>query len=286
MTVIMRGKDVADQLKDEIQQRVEELKKNNKTPKAAIVRVGDLPDSIGYERSATRVLSGLGIEVDNIHYPEDITEEDFLKEFDKINHDDDVDGILLLRPVPDHIDPDKISDRILPEKDIDGMSPYNIGKVLSPQEGDFVPCTPVAVMKTLNFYDIDLKGKDVAIVGHSLVVGRPLANLLASQNATVTLCHIDTKNTKEICKQADIVITATGVIGLITKDHVKDGAVVVDVGTSYTSDGKLRGDVAFDEVKDLASHITPVPGGIGAITTSILGERVVIAAEKKVNVAQ
>lgn len=281
MSVIMRGKEVANQIKEEVRQQIEKLKTKHITPRAAIIRVGELQDSIGYERSATRVLSELGIEIEKFHFKEEISEADFIDEFDKINHDADIHGILLLRPIPDHINADEISNRIQPEKDIDGMSPYNIGRVLSPRKDDFVPCTPVAVMKTLAYYNIELQGRNVAVVGHSLVVGRPLSMLLASQNATVALCHIDTKNTEEICKNADIVVSAVGKIGLITKDHIKEGAVVIDVGTSYTSDGKLRGDVDFEEVKDTASYITPVPGGIGAITTTILGERVVTAAKKQ-----
>lgn len=280
MSTVMRGKDVANQIKEEVRQKIADLKTDQITPRAAIIRVGELQDAIGYERSATRVLSELGIDIEKFYFKEDVS-HDFVEEFDKINNDADIHGILLLRPIPDHINADEISNRILPEKDIDGMSPYNIGRVLSPQKHDFVPCTPVAVMRTLAHYNIELKGKNVAIVGHSLVVGRPLSMLLASQNATIALCHIDTKNTKEICKNADIVVSAVGKIGLITKDHIKEGAVVIDVGTSYTSDGKLRGDVAFDEVKERASYITPVPGGIGAITTTILAERVVTAAIKQ-----
>lgn len=280
MAIIMKGKEVANRIKGEVMQEVKNLESKGITPLAAIVRVGDLSDSVGYERSAVRILKESGINVKTFHFSEEITESEFIREFEKINNDKSIHGILLLRPIPEHINIDKISLLIDPAKDIDGMSPFNIGKVLSPQENDFVPCTPAAVMETLSHYDIELQGKDVAVIGHSLVVGRPLSMLLAAENATIVLCHIHTKNMQEVCKKSDIIVTATGSVGLITKDHVKEGAVVIDVGTTYDENGKLHGDVRFDEVKEKASHITPVPGGIGAITTMILAQRVVIAAKK------
>lgn len=278
MATVMSGKEVANHIREELNNDLLELNKKNIFPRAAIVRVGDDSASIGYENAAIKLFNKLGIESQSFHFPGDISEEEFIEEFQKINNNDDIHGILLLRPLPSQIDEEKISYIINPDKDIDGMSPVNIGKVLSPQKGDFVPITPESVMRTLEYYGVELEGKNVVIIGHSRVVGRPLSMLLADKNATVTICHVYTKNTAEICKQADIVISATGVAGLVTKDYVKEGAVVVDVGISYV-DGKLRGDVDYDNVKELASHITPVPGGIGAITTTLLAQRVVTAAK-------
>lgn len=281
MTVIMRGKEVATRLREEVIEEVKSLRADGVKPTAAIVRVGDLSDSVGYERSAVKVLKKAELEVETFYFPEETTENQFLSEFEKINSNKDIHGILLLRPLPDHIDIEKVKMIIDPAKDIDGMSPYNIGKVLEPHENDFVPCTPAAVMETLKHYGIELQGKDVAVVGHSLVVGRPLSMLLASQDATISLCHIHTKDMKGICQNADIIVTATGAVGLITGEHVKEGAVVIDVGTTYDENGKLHGDVRFDEVEGKASHLTPVPGGIGAVTTTILAKRVVIAARQQ-----
>src|SRR5699024_7543856 len=187
MTVIMRGKDVANRLREEVIEEVKSLQSEGIKPTAAIVRVGDLSDSVGYERSAVNVLKKANLEVETFYFPEETPETQFLSEFEKINNNTSIHGILLLRPLPDHIDIEKVKMIIDPAKDIDGMSPYNIGKVLEPQENDFVPCTPAAVMQTLRHYEIDLQGKDVAVVGHSLVVGRPLSMLLASEDATVSL---------------------------------------------------------------------------------------------------
>lgn len=279
MAIIMSGKEVAGCIKDEVNQDLLLLKSNGIFPQVALVRVGERTDSIGYERSAITKFNQMGIDNHSYHFPKEITEAEFISEFQKVNNDNNIHAILLLRPLPPHINEDKISNIINPIKDIDGMSFANIGKVLSPERDDFVPITPVSVMRTLEYYDIDLQGKNAVVIGHSRVVGKPLTMLLADKNATVTICHIHTKNTAEISKNADILISATGKAGLVTKDFVKQGAVVLDVGTSY-KDGRLSGDVDFDNVKDIASYITPVPGGIGAITTSLLSQRVIIAAKR------
>lgn len=279
MAVIMCGKEVREHIKNEVNEELLKLNNAGIFPRAGLVRVGDRSDSISYENAAIKLFNQLGVESQSFHFPENITEEEFLKEFDKINNDDNIHGILLLRPLPSHIDEEKISYMINPEKDIDGMSPVNIGKVLSPEKDDFVPITPVSVMRTLEYYGIELEGKNVVVIGHSRVVGRPLSMLLADKNATVTICHVYTKNTPEIAKEADIVISATGVAGLVTTDYIKEGAVVVDVGINY-KDGKIVGDVDFENVKEVASYITPVPGGIGAITTTLLAQRIVTAARR------
>jgi len=279
----MDGKAVARSIKEKTANKVEELKNKNIDPQAAIVRVGDDEASISYERAAIRKLEKTGIEAKSYAYPEDITEEAFLDEFTKINENSNVHGILLLRPLPAHIDEQKVSYLIHPDKDIDGMSPINMGKILLKESDGLLPCTPAAVMEVLNYYDIELRGKNITVIGHSSVVGKPLSALLLNANATVTTCHTYTKNTMELCQQADIVVTATGVIDLVTKDHVKDGAIVIDVGINFTEDGTMVGDVSFDEVEKKASYVTPVPGGIGSITTTLLGSQLAAAAEKLSN---
>lgn len=275
----MNGKDIADIIHNNNIKEAEKLIAKCIQPTLAFVRVGDDPASKGYHDSAVLKAENNRIKCESFVYDAQISEADFLKEFAAINNRTDIHGILLLRPLPNHLPYDKISLTIDPDKDVDGMSPVNIGKTFSPGSTDFVPITPVSVMRMLEHYNIELKGKEVVVIGHSLVVGRPLSMLLVDKNATVTVCHIDTKDTKKHTKNADIIISATGKKWLITKDFIKEGAVVVDVGTNYI-DGKVYGDVHFDEVKSLASYINPVPGGIGAITTEILSERVIYSAKR------
>ena len=181
-------------------------------------------------------------------------------------------------PVPS----DLVGMKINPKKDIDGVSPYNIGEVFYPKEDSFIPCTAAAVIKMLEFYDLDLTGKNAVVLGRSNVIGKPVAMLLLAKNATVTVCHSRTQNLKEVCKNADVLVSAIGKAHFVTKEFVKEGAIVVDVGTNYDENGKVTGDVDFDEVSEIASYINPVPGGIGSITTSVLAEKCLIAARKKV----
>lgn len=275
----MNGKLIAQEIHEQNISKAEKLINNGIQPTLAFVRVGDDPASKGYHNSAIKKAEKNKINCESFVFDTDVDEVEFLKEFELINKRPDIHGILVLRPLPEHLDYDKISQMIDPDKDVDGMSPVNIGKTFSPEPMDFVPITPVSVMRMLEYYGIELKGKEVVVVGHSLVVGRPLAMLLVDQNATVTICHIDTEDTRSHTQKADILISATGKKWLITKDFVKEGAVVVDVGTTY-KDGKVYGDVHFDEVEPLASYINPVPGGIGSITSEILSERVIHSASK------
>ncbi|XJS11652.1 bifunctional 5,10-methylenetetrahydrofolate dehydrogenase/5,10-methenyltetrahydrofolate cyclohydrolase [Aerococcaceae bacterium WGS1372] len=281
MSVIMDGELIAQEIHEENIKQAEKLIESGIQPTLAFVRVGDNPASKGYHNSAIKKAEKNKIKCESFVFENDIDLSDFMKKFEEINYRDDIHGILVLRPLPDHLDYDKISLSIDPDKDVDGMSPTNIGKTFSPEPTDYLPITPVSVMRMLEYYDIDIKGKEVVVVGHSLVVGRPLSMLLMDRNATVTTCHIDTKDTKSHTKNADILITATGKKWLITKDFIKEGAVVVDVGTTY-EDGKVFGDVQFDEVEPLTSYINPVPGGIGSITSEILSERVIHSASKLV----
>ena len=258
------------------------LSDQNITPHLAIVRAGDDPGSVAYENGLKKRFREIGLNVDSYTYPEDIQEDEFLKEFDQINEDDDIHGVLVLRPLPDHLDTNKVSERINPFKDVDGMSPTNLGKIMVNDEDGLISATPAGVMELLDFYDVKLEGQDVVIIGHSEVVGKPLSILLLNKNATVTVTHIYSKHTKEMASQADILITATGAAGLVTAEYVKEGAVVIDVGISRIK-GKIHGDVEYEEVAERASQITPVPGGVGAVTTSMLASNVIKATKLLTN---
>ncbi|MDN6196166.1 MAG: bifunctional 5,10-methylenetetrahydrofolate dehydrogenase/5,10-methenyltetrahydrofolate cyclohydrolase [Atopostipes suicloacalis] len=278
MTQLMTGKEVAEKLIKEMANDLSDLSKRNIIPHLGIVRVGEDPGSLAYENSLKKRFSALDLEVSSYHFSKEMKEEAFLKEFDQINQDEEIHGVLVLRPLPDHLDTNKVSQKINPVKDVDGMSPTNLGKILLNDEDGLISATPAGVMKILDFYAIDLEGKDVVIIGHSEVVGKPLSILMLNRNATVTVTHIYSKNIKEMASQADILITATGVAGLVTKDYVKEGAVVIDVGISRI-DGEIKGDVKYDEVADKVSQITPVPGGVGAVTTMMLASNLMKATK-------
>ncbi|MCD2137467.1 bifunctional 5,10-methylenetetrahydrofolate dehydrogenase/5,10-methenyltetrahydrofolate cyclohydrolase [Salinicoccus halitifaciens] len=279
MTTIMDGKKVAAHLSEEIKEVVEKSHSLGITPKVAFVRVGDLSDSISYENAAVKRFEKLGIETERFSFPEDVSARAFLSRFREINENYDINGILLLQPVPEHIDMKRVVEIMNPIKDIDGMTPENMGKLLVKEENRLEPCTPAAVMEMLKFYDIELKGKNVTVVGASAVVGKPLSILLMNQEATVTTCNLYTDDLVSKCKDADIIISAAGAVNLIDEQHVKEGAVVVDVGINFNDEGKLVGDVNYEAVKDKTSFITPVPGGIGAITTTVLAYHLMLATD-------
>ena len=280
MTEIMSGKVVANLIKERSKNRCKKLKEQGITPKLGFVRVGEKSDSVGYHCTAKKRAEKIGLETKDFIFDEKMDQEAFEEAFIKINQDPTIHGILLFRPLPKHFNEEKITFLLNPNKDIDGMNPFNLGKVFTPCPTDFIPCTPVSVMRLLEHYGISLEGKDVVVVGHSLVVGRPLSMLLSEKNATVTICNIHTKDLKAKTKEADIVICAVGKKHMITQDFVKDGVVLIDVGTSYDEQGQVFGDMDFDDLLDKASYINPVPGGIGAITTAILIERVIEAASE------
>lgn len=279
MTVIMDGKKVAAHLSEEIKQALEVSEKHGIKPKVAFVRIGDLSDSISYENAAVKRFEKLGMETAQYHFPEDVSTKVFLTKFREINEDYAINGILLLQPLPKHIPMKRVAEIMNSFKDIDGMKASNLGKVLTNDPDRLEPCTPAAVMNMLDYYEVDLKGKNVTVVGASAVVGKPLSLLMMNREATVTTCNLYTDNLVEKCKNADVIVSAAGAINLIDEEHVKDGAVVIDVGINFTEDGKMVGDVNYEAVKDKASFITPVPGGIGAITTTVLAYHLVKATE-------
>jgi methylenetetrahydrofolate dehydrogenase (NADP+)/methenyltetrahydrofolate cyclohydrolase len=278
MSVMMKGSEVVAAMKEELLRAVEKLVQKGVVPQLDIVRVGVRPDDLAYERGAMKRMEGAGIHCKVIELPESISQADFEKEFSAVNGDPDIHGILLFRPLPKQLDEESVRNIINPKKDIDCLSPVNMAKVFSGDESGFAPCTPEAVMEVLAHYGIDVKGKRVTVVGRSMVVGKPLSMLLLKKNATVTICHTRTTDLGATCRNAEILIAAAGKTAMITADFVSDGTVVVDVGINVNSEGKLCGDVDFAAVEPKCSYITPVPGGVGTVTSSMLAKHVVRAA--------
>lgn len=282
MSICMKGIDVANAAKENLIARTEHLKEKGITPCLVIVRVGSRPDDLSYERGAKKRMEAIGIECRVLELSENIGQEEFEEEFQKINEDSAVHGILLFRPLPKHLDEEPIKRILHPEKDIDCMSPHNIAKVFEGDENGYAPCTAEAVMDMLDHYQIDLTGKRVTVVGRSMVVGKPLSMMLLKRNATVTLCHTKTVELAKTCRDAEILIAAAGKARMIKEDMVGEGAVVVDVGINVDEAGNLCGDVDFEHVESKTTYISPVPRGVGSITTSVLAKHVVRAAEKSI----
>lgn len=264
-----------------INERITDAMKSwtGRVPHLAIIRVGEKPDDMSYERGATKKMEKVGFDCTSYTFPADIDNDTFQKEFDKINEDDNIDGILLLRPLPKHLDEQAVVNRINPNKDLDGISPVNMAKVYAGDETGFAPCTAEAVIEMLDYAGVDLKGKRVAVVGRSLVIGKPVAMLLMKKNATITVCHTKTIDMPGTCKNAEVIVAAAGVAKMIDSSYVADGAVVIDVGINVDEEGNLCGDVNFDDISGVASVATPVPGGVGSATTSVLAKHLLAAAQ-------
>jgi methylenetetrahydrofolate dehydrogenase (NADP+) / methenyltetrahydrofolate cyclohydrolase len=278
MAVILKGAEVVNSIKEKMLKEVAELISKGITPCLGIVRLGARPDDLAYERGAIKRCEGVGIKCSIFEYPEDTTQDELIHEIQKINSDAGIHGILLFRPLPKHIDENVIKYVISPDKDVDCFNPVNVAKVFEGDESGFAPCTPEAVMEMLQHYDIDVTGKHVVIVGRSLVVGKPLSMLLLKKNATVTICHTKTKNLEETCKSAEILIAAAGKARMIRPEFASSGQIVIDVGINLDKDGNLCGDVDFELVEKIVDKITPVPGGVGTVTTSVLVKHVIRAA--------
>lgn len=274
----LRGKKVSDGIKEYVSKELETL---SFVPKLAIVRVGENPDDMSYERSATKKLKSFGLDVASYVFPQDISDEDFKKAFKDINEDDEVTGILLLRPLPRTINEKDIENMIDPKKDLDGISPINIAKVFAGDTSGFSPCTAEAVIEVLKAYDIELTGKRVTVVGRSMVVGKPVSMLLLKENATVTMTHTRTVNLKKTCSDAEIVIAAAGRAKMLNSDYCGQDAVMVDVGINVDDNGKLCGDVDYSTLDGKASAATPVPGGVGTVTTAVLAKHLIQAAKMR-----
>lgn len=257
---------------------VQSLKEKGIEPCLAIVRVGERPDDISYERSAMKRMEKHGILVKNVVLDEAISQNELEEAFREVNEAQNVHGILLFQPLPKHLDVKPLENAIVPEKDVDGISPINAARLYQGDKRAMAPCTPSAVMAILDHYGVDLSGKRVTIVGRSLVVGRPLSMLMLHQNATVTIAHSRTKDLAARTSEADIVVAAIGRARMLTKDMVGEGAIAIDVGINVDENGKLCGDIDTEAVAQKAQAITPVPGGVGGVTTSILEEHVLRGA--------
>lgn len=274
----LRGKKVSDGIKEYVSKELETL---SFVPKLAIVRVGENPDDMSYERGATKKLKSFGLDMASYVFPQDISYEAFKKAFKDINEDDEVTGILLLRPLPRTINEKDIENMIDPKKDLDGISPINIAKVFAGDTTGFSPCTAEAVIEVLKAYDIELTGKRVTVVGRSMVVGKPVSMLLLKENATVTMTHTRTVDLKKTCSDAEIVIAAAGRAKMLNSDYCGQDAVMIDVGINVDENGKLCGDVDYATLDGKASAATPVPGGVGTVTTAVLAKHLIQAAKMR-----
>ena len=275
--ILLYGADTAEKIKAEISEKLSELK--GYIPTLGIVRIGSNSADISYEKGAVKKMESLSLKTKVFEFDENISSEDFIEEFKKINEDDEIDGILLFRPLPEHIDEKKVIEVLDERKDLDGISYKNIAKVFAGDESGFAPCTAKAVIKILGSNNIELEGKNVVVLGRSMVIGKPVAMLAIQKNATVTLCHSKTADLKKVCKNADVLIVAIGRAKMINDDYIGEDAVVIDVGINFF-EGKLCGDVDLENVKN-AAMATPVPKGVGAVTTSVLAQHLIIAALKK-----
>nr|WP_307775001.1 bifunctional methylenetetrahydrofolate dehydrogenase/methenyltetrahydrofolate cyclohydrolase FolD [uncultured Cetobacterium sp.] len=268
---ILDGKYVSKKVRDSIKENIDEIKENiGKVPGLAVIQVGDNLASKIYVNSKVKQCCEVGIESFSFLLPNTVTEKELLDKIDELNKDDKIDGILVQLPLPEHIDEPKVIDKIDISKDVDGFKPENLGKVLLGDKTALVSCTPAGIIELFKEYKIKLEGQDVVVIGRSNIVGKPMTALLINEGATVTVCNSRTKNIEEKTKKADIVIVAVGKANFLTGDMVKDGAIVIDVGINRDSSNKLCGDVEFETVKNKASYITPVPGGVGPMTIAML----------------
>jgi len=280
MATKLLGKEVTASLNERIIADVNKLKAEGIIPKLAIVRIGENESDIAYERGAVKRCETLGVSYEKFLLPFDTITRDVISLIEKINSDDTIHGCLLFRPLPKHLDAEKIENALDPAKDVDCMTERSIGAVFTGKNVGYPPCTPQACMEILKYYGYDLKGKNVTVIGRSLVVGKPVAMMCMKENATITICHTRTVNMPEITKKADILIVAAGRPRIVGADYVSEGQVVVDVGINVDENGNMCGDVDFDSVEPIVSAITPVPGGVGGVTTSVLVSHVVDAAKK------
>ncbi len=279
MELLIDGKRISGEIKDELRLKAEELKANGKEACLAVVLVGNDPASSVYVNNKKKACAYVGIRSLSFELPEETTEKELLELIERLNKDDSVNGILVQLPLPKGINEDRVIEAISPEKDVDGFSPVSVGNLCIGRPG-FVSCTPAGIIQLLKRSGIEIEGKNCVVVGRSNIVGKPMALLMLRENATVTVCHSRTKNLKEITSMADILIVAIGKPKFITAEYVKEGAVVIDVGIHRMEDGKLCGDVAFDEVAPKTYAITPVPGGVGPMTIAMLMNNCIEAVQK------
>ena len=275
------GKEVADEIMADLKIRVDALKAKGTEPKLAILRVGQREDDLAYERGVLKRFGTIDVAVEVTELDAGVSQEELDKTFDSINNDPKVHGILVFRPLPKGLSDEHMRRTIDPCKDVDFMDIRNMEDCLAGVRDCSAPCTAEAVMELIKHYQIETKGKKVTVVGRSLVIGKPVALLLTTANATVTVCHTKTVNTEEECKRADIIVACCGVAKIINENYVREGQIVIDVGMNVDEEGKLCGDVDYDKVSEIAEAVTPVPGGVGSITTAILLKHVVVNAERQ-----
>lgn len=280
---LLNGKELAQKLQQEMTQEVTELKEKGLQPGLAVILVGEDPASQVYVRNKERAANNIGMYSVVYRLPETTSEADLIAKIEELNHDDKVHGILVQLPLPKHINEDLVLDTIDPAKDVDGFHPMNLGNLFAGKP-TMIPCTPAGIMELIKLSGMDLAGKNAVIIGRSNIVGKPMAHLLLQANATVTICHSKTKDLPKVAKQADVLVVAIGRANFVTADFVKEGAVVIDVGINRDENNKLTGDVKFDEVAPLTSYITPVPGGVGPMTITMLMRQTIDAAKRKENV--
>ncbi len=281
MSQILKGKIVASKIKEDMINKISNLNKDNIYPTIGIVRLGQNPSDISYEKSIIKSSEAIGVKSKVFEKEITISTEELINFMTELNNDSEISGILLFRPLPKHIDEEKIRSSISPSKDVDCMHPLNLEKIFEGDMDGFSPATPKAAMEILLYNDIPLEGKNVVVVNRSMIVGKPLVMMLLEKNATVTICHSRTKNLEEITRNADIVVTALGRPKYFTQKYFTKDSIVIDVGVSMTEDGNLSGDVDYENVVNLVDKITPVPGGVGSVTTTILLNQVVNACINK-----
>ena len=276
MTTILDGKKLRDKIFEDLKEKIDKMKKK---PTLAVILVGENPASQIYVRNKKKTAEKLGINSFSIEYPADISEKELVAKIEELNNDKNVTAILVQLPLPKHINKNKVIDAILPQKDVDGLTPYNLGKLFSGEKPYVYPCTPKGILLLLDEYNIELDGKNIVVIGRSNLVGKPVAQMLLNRNATVTMCHSHTKNLSEITKTADIVVSAVGK-NVIGEKMLKSNCVVIDVGIFRDENGKISGDVDFENVSKVTAYISPVPGGVGPMTIASLMLNTVELAEK------
>lgn len=277
MGILLKGKPVADSIVARVKDEAEELRRNNIIPKLKIIRVGEREDDLAYERAAVKRMKSANIDCEVLALPLNIDKETFEDEIKNVVNDNSVHGILVFRPLPKQLNEKDIRFIINPEKDIDCLNPINAAKILEGDESGFPPCTARAAMEILKYYNIDISGKEATVIGRSMVVGKPLSMMLLKENSTVTICHSKTENLPQVTKRADILIAAIGKSKMITKDYIKENSTVIDVGINADDEGNITGDVNTEDCIEKAAFITPVPAGVGSVTTAVLADHVVKA---------
>ena len=277
------GKEVTAALNERIKADVKKLEEKGVTPTLGIVRVGERPDDVSYERGAVKRCKTLGVAYEKFLLPADVTQEELMKTIDEVNSNDGIHGVLIFRPLPKHLDEEAVVKALAPEKDVDGITDGSMVGVFTSTPQGFPPCTPQACMEILDHYGIDCTGKKAVVIGRSLVVGKPAAMMLLKRNATVTICHTRTKDMPSVVREAEIVIVAAGRAGVVDDTYLSPGQIVIDVGINVNEEGKLCGDVDYEKAEPVVEAITPVPGGVGSVTTSVLVGHVVEAAMRKMH---